>query len=237
MRCRDVIDLSTEYIDGELDERRASALRGHLRVCDSCRDRVADEAALRDAADELGPVDPPPQLWARIQQGLADEEIADSRRSRLWLWLPRLRQAALPAAVAVAAAVALFIYMRRGHQDSVAQSEPPAATADRSPTQTPAAEESFLDNLAQEIAATDRRYRSTIRELRQIAEAERSSWPEGSAARFDAAIARFNNTARVELQKLTVATAVPDSRDRDALHALYQSHIRYLQQAALGEPR
>ena len=36
MNCRDIDKLCTAYVDGGLDDNRASALRGHLRTCARC---------------------------------------------------------------------------------------------------------------------------------------------------------------------------------------------------------
>ncbi len=35
--CREVIDLSSDYIDGELEEAVAVSLKGHLERCKPCR--------------------------------------------------------------------------------------------------------------------------------------------------------------------------------------------------------
>ena len=71
MRCRDVLRLSTAYIDGQLDERRSSAVRGHLRTCVACESAVAQEVQIRDAAAELDPIDPPAALWRAVEEKLA----------------------------------------------------------------------------------------------------------------------------------------------------------------------
>ena len=110
--CRDTDRLVTAYVDGELDERRSSALRGHLRVCERCAERVEDEVRMRDAAARLEPLDPPTGLWKAIDTRLAQEEIDDSRRSPLWLWWQRAldgaRRHAVPLGVVGAAAAALL---------------------------------------------------------------------------------------------------------------------------------
>ncbi len=102
MTCRDVDALVTRHVDGELDDARASALRGHLRSCAACRARVEDEALLRDSAADLAPIDPPAELWDGIQARLAEAEVADAGRSRAWLWWQRLRPHALTGAVVTA---------------------------------------------------------------------------------------------------------------------------------------
>lgn len=132
MRCRDVDRLVSGYIDGALDERRSSAVRGHLRVCEECAARVEDEARLRDAAGQLAPVDPPPALWDAIDARLAEAEIADSRRPAVWLWGQRavdtLRRWALPMSLVGAVAVGLLVlWLPRDHAGGSARRGAPLA--------------------------------------------------------------------------------------------------------------
>ena len=120
MRCRDVDRLVTGYIDGALDERRSSAVRGHLRVCSTCAARVEDEARLRDAAGHIAPVDPPAALWDAIDARLAEAEIADAGRPAVWLLGQRavdaVRRWALPLSLAGAVAVGLLVlWLPRDH--------------------------------------------------------------------------------------------------------------------------
>ncbi|HWN66704.1 MAG TPA: zf-HC2 domain-containing protein, partial [Haliangium sp.] len=184
MRCRDVQDLASSYIDGELDDARASALRGHVRQCPSCLAAVRELGAIRDVAAALDTLEPPASLWSAVQSGLAQAEIADAGRSRLWLHWQVLRPRLLPAAVALAAtaAVATWLWRRPPAPASdpgpaplmVAQLAGPATPdpglAPTAPTMpprlVPARVETFEAGRARELAEADRRYAQTLTELR-----------------------------------------------------------------------
>ena len=53
MTCDDVRPQLTPYLDGELEDDRGSAVRGHLRGCEACRTAADEEAALRDGLRAL----------------------------------------------------------------------------------------------------------------------------------------------------------------------------------------
>ncbi len=109
MRCADVLARSTAYLDGELAPELGSALRGHLRQCESCRDKLFVESQVRDQLRGLEPeLDPPATMWKQIQARLAEHEVADAQRGSVWrFWTLAWRQAPLLGG-ALAAALALF---------------------------------------------------------------------------------------------------------------------------------
>lgn len=257
MRCRDVEALDSAYLDGELDEARASAVRGHLRVCEACSERVADLATLIAAAARLEPVDPEPSLWAGIERGLAEAEIADSRRSWLWLRWQAMRPGLLPVTVALAAALVVWT-ARRDHEPRPAPAqtivagehgEPrPGDTIDPRPGDTieptpegmigdaePAVAEAFTEAMDRDLAEADQRYVDAIAELLAIVDEERVDWPEDRKAAHDARLRAFDDAVRGHRQVL-VAGSAGDARARDALHAVYRAEIAFLQRAALQGP-
>lgn len=124
MRCGDVQDLASAFLDGELDDARTSALRGHLRQCSACMTTVRDLGAIRDAAAHLDTLEPPAEMWSAVQSRLAQAEIADAGRSRLWLHWHALRQGLrprlLPAAVAMAGTAAVALWLWRQSPQPVA---------------------------------------------------------------------------------------------------------------------
>lgn len=124
MRCGDVQVFASAFIDGELDDARASALRGHLRQCPACMTTVRDLGAIRDAAAHLDTLEPPAEMWSAVQSRLAQAEIADAGRSRLWLYWHTLRQGLrprlLPAAVALAGTAAVALWLWRQSPQPVA---------------------------------------------------------------------------------------------------------------------
>jgi predicted anti-sigma-YlaC factor YlaD len=110
--CAQFGDQLTAYLDGELTDDRLSAVRGHLRECEGCRQAAADLAIVRDGLRELAPVDPPPSLWAGVQAQLAAREVEDAHRPSwrraLLRWLPVLPRYGGIAIVCAAAAVFLL---------------------------------------------------------------------------------------------------------------------------------
>lgn len=119
MRCDDVIARLTAYVDGELDDASGSALRGHLRTCATCHAAALDEVAVRDAMAKLPAPDMPPELWQSIQAQLAEHEVADSKRSRWWLWWQAARPKLIPSLlVAGAATLAIVAYVHHGRTAS-----------------------------------------------------------------------------------------------------------------------
>ncbi|ACY16664.1 anti-sigma factor family protein [Haliangium ochraceum] len=128
MRCRDVEALASRYIDGELDDARASALRGHARECSPCRALLGDWLSMREAATEIDDPDPEPGLWDAVEQGLAEAEVADAHRPRVWLHWQALRPMLLPGAVVAAAAAALLTWSWRALPGAEPQAAAPQAT-------------------------------------------------------------------------------------------------------------
>ena len=236
MRCRDVLRLSTLYLDGDLDIDRSSAVRGHLRTCESCAEAVAGEEVVRDAAADLDPqLDPPSGMWSLIQSRVAEQEIADSDRPRAWFWLSAVRPWALHGAIAVAAVIALVVWLRNADDPSdtpvvVTPAEPgvtPPATPDPAAQQPPVLE--FEEARAEEIRAADQRFQRAITELREIAEAERQDWSTARASEFDSRLGVLEERARSAASRI----ASVDPRDRLDLYAAYRDEINFLQRVAL----
>lgn len=254
MRCRDVQDLASSYIDGELDGARTSALRGHVRQCPACLAMVRELVEIREAAATLDTLEPPPSLWSAVQSSLAEAEIADARRSRLWLHWQALRPRLLPAAVALAATAALTTWLwRRPPAPASAPAPAPPMVAQLAagaaapgpdtdtapvpalaPRAVPAPAETFAAGRARELAEADQRYVQTLTELRGLVADERARWPAEVTARLDARLAALADDARQQ-QHATVAPAADatDVRSRDALYAVYRAEIELLQNVAL----
>lgn len=236
MKCRDVLRLSTAYLDGELDSGRSSAVRGHLRTCSSCERAVQDEALLRDSAADLPPLDPPPELWAAIEQRLADEEIADSKRSRLWIWWQAARPHVPIAAAAVGAAVLLSLWLIRRDAPAPerADDDATAIAHEQNAVFAPGPMDSHLERAMRQINKADESYLATISELRDVATAERDGWSDDERSRYDKRVTEFERVT-LEHRKRLAYDESGDPAKRDDLFALYRAEIAFLQRAALGE--
>lgn len=250
MQCKDVDRLATAYVDGELDDHRSSALRGHLRVCDACAARVEDEASIREAAGALPPrMDPPDGLWAAIDARLAQEEIGDASRPRVWLWWQRVvdgaRRYRVPVAIAGAAAAALLaVWVTRSTTTTSTtpstitstSTSPSTTTSPSTITRDGCSATTHEDELACQAAASDRRYLAAMRDLETAVAAERPTWSTDDAARFDADLAALDRAALDERKRLAVKTALAPV-DRDALTRIYQDRLDLLSRAVLfSEP-
>ncbi len=263
-RCRDVDRLATAYLDGALDERRSSALRGHLRVCPRCAERVEDEARIAQLAADLEPVDPSPSMWQAIDARLAEAEIRDSRRPALWLLVQRLRDGArrnalvLGSGVAAAAVLALLWLPGRepgrepgsggaperasaapaAPEPAIARTEPLASREDPpAPEPGCSGAPTQEEQLLCQMHEADRRYLDSIAELVDAVAEERASWIAADAARFDAALADLDRAATVERLRLAGQPAAAGPAVRDPLYAIYRAKIDLLTSAVVaGDP-
>lgn len=229
MTCDDVRPQLTAYLDGELEDERGSAVRGHLRGCETCRRAADDEAALRDGLSKLPAVDVPASLWGNVQRRLAEEEVADSKRPRWklvlaswknWLPAPTPRFALVSGALAVIVCVWAWRHTHpHGEGDIITPA--PLATAPMPPVpspQPPVVESS--GDVAEEVAALPRRtsdsYAEAAHELLGLANDARGRWPADRQQTFDTTLAALQQAV----------TAAPEGRAR---HGAYRALIRYLE--------
>jgi Putative zinc-finger len=238
--CRDVDRLATAYVDGELDERRSSAVRGHLRVCASCAERVEDEARVRELAAGLEPIDPPASMWQAIDARLAEAEIGDSHRPAHWFlvqrWLDAVRRNVVAVGLAATgAAIVLILWLPGGDESPRSASAPATATSSdgeakvRSSKQPACAGARTHDE--QVLCLTrraDQRYLEAIADLSRAVTEERASWSRADADRFDAAMAELHQAAQVERLRLLGQPAETAPANRDPLHSIYRAQIDLL---------
>lgn len=238
MKCDDVRARLTGYLDGELEGDRGSAVRGHLRGCEACRQAALDEAALRDGLRALPPIDPPPSLWAGVQARLAAAEVADAERPAwrraLARWAPQLRLGL--AGVALAAAALLLVWHTRHRAaepalPAVASQTPvaPPAPAPAPPPPAPApapAPAGPADDVSAELAAAPAAetasYAQAASELMKLADDARAHWSEDRRQAFDTRVAELRHQI----------AAAHDERPRQRA---YRALIRYLQRAAIRD--
>ncbi len=236
MNCRDLQAQIVGYLDGELDDARASACRGHLRTCADCRGLADEHARLREALTTLPTPEPPTAMWRDINARLGAAEVADSERGRVAQAWARLRAWSRPvlwpaAMVASAGAIALVVVQLRAGAATaplaVAPLPSPEHLAALPPSPSPPpialALRDATDEQADLAADSERRFRAAAAELLTLARGEAAAWPTSRARRFTREVERR--------EKAVLAAAAGGDRDR-AWHEL----IAYLERAALGEP-
>jgi anti-sigma factor RsiW len=74
MRCEEVQDLASAWLDDELSEPRARMVAEHQAGCEQCRAYIADLRLLAEQMAQLGREPAPPGLEERIRASLAGEQ-------------------------------------------------------------------------------------------------------------------------------------------------------------------
>ena len=106
MKCQQIQDLLSEYVDGDLAPDAASRVRLHLEQCGGCEELASDLSAMRDAATGLaleldGVAAPAPSAgWDVLAQKLRRQrQAAPESHRRVW---PYLALAAVAAGLLLA---------------------------------------------------------------------------------------------------------------------------------------
>ncbi|MFQ6099016.1 MAG: anti-sigma factor family protein [Armatimonadota bacterium] len=113
MKCLDVNEQLSAYLDGELPPHLLAEVASHLRECKSCAGELAELARVRSAVSSLPPAQPPGYAVERVLRAVMRvhrRRTASARvrgwASRLWgLVEPRRRPTAIAAAVAIVLAL------------------------------------------------------------------------------------------------------------------------------------
>ena len=88
-----------DLLDGHDGAEWPASVNAHLSGCEPCRRLVADARAIRTAARQLGPVEPPPHVWRGIERAVVAAGSMDHARTARWSWqtLPAAAMLALVA--------------------------------------------------------------------------------------------------------------------------------------------
>jgi len=100
MRCDEVQELASAWLDKELSASRANAVAGHEADCEACHAYIADLRLMTEQMARMGREPAPPGLEERIRMTLAEEQgrsVIPFSASRQWRGVAQ--QAASLAAV------------------------------------------------------------------------------------------------------------------------------------------
>jgi hypothetical protein len=182
------------YVDRHLDAAQAGEVRAHLLSCDACRGIADDLGLLRDAARQLGPIDPPAHVWVeiagrvRLDSGKpeapapvrAAAAAAGRARADQWQWL------GLAAALLL---TTLAVY-------SIATPDSTAPVAVTTNTTGNAAEVPTVETVEETMKRAEAEYEKAIAQLEQLVKSGNSTVSaatvatlQGSLTTIDTAIA------------------------------------------------
>jgi anti-sigma factor RsiW len=91
MRCDEVQELASAWLDNELPAPRAEAVAEHEADCEACHAYVSDLRLLSSRMAGLGRTMAPPGLAERVRKSLAEEWDAESRTSNVIPFAARIR--------------------------------------------------------------------------------------------------------------------------------------------------
>lgn len=72
MKCHEVVELMTDYLEGALSERDRRRFEAHLAGCDGCREYLAQLRRTIGMAGRLGDEPVPPELEAELIRAFRD---------------------------------------------------------------------------------------------------------------------------------------------------------------------
>lgn len=125
MRCYEIRDVLTEFIEGSLPEEQAREVADHIARCKACERDVRQMEQLIGALRSLPPADAPSRLRPSISDALhavAEEQAARVRPlRRRYLWLG--------GGLGAAAAAAVFLGIVFGLRPALLQRDQPVRTA------------------------------------------------------------------------------------------------------------
>jgi hypothetical protein len=190
-----VVHLNDEALSELLDGDGVAATKEHLASCESCQRELQALGNVRLALRELPELEPPGDLWARIESRLPVP--SRTRRSRLrWPGLIALQAAAMAAVFVLGLGLGRFFEPgQSGGSEAVVAQRPVAETAS-------------AGSLAEALAEVRRRgaeYDAALRDLERLARQEGA--PVGSLA--EQRLASLNLLVEASRTALTADPADP----------------------------
>jgi len=125
MRCEEVQDLASAWLDNELSEPRARMVAEHEAGCEACHAHITDLRLLSEQMAQLGREPAPPGLEERVRAALAEER--DPPVVSHWRWRGFAQQAASMAAVCLLSVFGTWAVVHRPDEVSLAQHDAVAA--------------------------------------------------------------------------------------------------------------
>jgi len=189
------VHLSEEALSELVDGEGVAATQEHLAACERCRRELQGLRSARTALRELPELEPPADLWARIESTLAVPDRSGRFRMR-WPSLIALQAAAMAAVFVLGLGLGRMFEPGQGGDATVAT------------TESPATEQVVAGSLAEALAEVRQRgaeYDAALRNLERLARQEGA--PVGSLA--EQRLASLNMLVEASRTALTADPADP----------------------------
>lgn len=186
--------------DGDLSPEERLSVESHLEQCPGCRQGLEDLAALCGSLRDLGPLEPPPELFESVATAVS------RRRKRIAV--------GATAGLAAAGLVALVV--------SLSLSRPPApSVAPRVETPVTLRQRAEL-----ELSKAENHYQVAIGMLRNLADTDKPLWPVARRRAYEADLRMLDRSLQ-ETRRLA-RRAPTDPTLQELLFASYRTQIDYL---------
>ncbi len=205
MQCGGYTESIQELTDGTLGPIRRAELERHLEGCADCRALVRDLRAIRDAAADLEPVEPPARVWLQVAGRLRQEgrvtaaAAVPAERYRLLLAL------AATLVLAVGLATILLVPGGRGSQPSSTT----AATSPDSAAAGNAGADTTVQGVEAEFRLAEEHYQNAIAKLEEAARLDQSAAPSPAS---DTATLDAQTAAMLQKNLRVIDDAIAESR-------------------------
>lgn len=206
MQCGGYTESIQELTDATLGPIRRAELERHLEGCAGCRALVRDLRAIRDAAADLDPVEPPARVWLQVagrlrQEGRVTAAAATAPAERYRLVL------ALAAALVLAVGLATILLVPGGRG-----SQPASTTAATSPDSAGAGNagaDATVQGVEAEFRLAEQHYQNAIARLEEAARLDQAAAasPASDTATLDAQTA-----AMLQKNLRVIDDAIAESR-------------------------
>jgi len=217
----------SEWLDGDIAEREAAAIRAHVAACGACADLVGEMRGQGDLLRELGRPEPPATLWSTIE-GVMDGEDARAERRR-WSW-PSWLAGALGGAVTAAIAVWLVVGGRGGTAGGsgalVGSGRAVGVVATEVAGASGTGSDPLLIEAERELERAAASYAKAAGRLRVILDREQALWDPARRARVAERLARLDDAI---VHSRAVADRDPgDGTSAEMLFSAYRRQIDFL---------
>lgn len=101
MQCQGVMNLLSEYMDGQLDTFQQQKIEAHLEVCDVCRLELEELQESMRLFKHLPEISPPPELRRQLFDTINEEAVQAQKRQGVFIRLARAKWSRVVAAAAI----------------------------------------------------------------------------------------------------------------------------------------